>query len=511
MIHQPSFLESLDVACREWQQLLGASGIFRSPETLQHYARTTLPDAPTPAAVVRPEHVSQVAPIVQVASAHGIPLYPISRGRNWGWGDACPVGDGQVILDLSQLNRIVEINEALGYAVLQPGVSQGQLTVELARLNSNWWVDSTAAGPETSMVGNVIERGITREERMAQVCGMEVVLADGTTVRTGFGHYPGSRVTHVARWGVGPSIDGLFSQSNLAIVTELGLWLQPKPAYAERGYFTIPDPSLEEAIDILRPLYLNRILPAQPIFLAPIPGGAPLWFGVVTLQGSQRLVAAYRQELAGLVTEPMRIIFPSPDVAQDAAARTATLAALGLPTIPFFDATLQQTDPLAGPQLSPTRLLAFLGGEAVQHPTTPPTSTDPRDHDYGFYFLWLTSPAIGAEVRGLLDIVKSRLTANAFPPLLSLRFVNGRSIVLVMRIAFDRKRDERRTAARSCYYAILDAAIAAGFPPARMGIDGMDRLDPAGDSYWKLVRRIKRCLDPEQILAPGRYVPPAPE
>ena len=78
-----------------------------------------------------------------------------------------------------------------------------------------------------------------------------------------------------------------------------------------------------------------------------------------------------------------------------------------------------------------------------------------------------------------------------------------------MRIAFDRKREERRAAARACHHAIVDATLAAGYPPARMAIDGMDRLDPAADSYWQVVRRLKRCLDPDGILAPGRYLPPA--
>jgi 4-cresol dehydrogenase (hydroxylating) flavoprotein subunit len=39
----------------------------------------------------------------------------------------------------------------------------------------------------------------------------------------------------------------------------------------------------------------------------------------------------------------------------------------------------------------------------------------------------------------------------------------------------------------------------------------MDPLDPMGDTYWQLVRRLKRCLDPDGILAPGRYLPPEAE
>jgi FAD/FMN-containing dehydrogenase len=118
---------------------------------------------------------------------------------------------------------------------------------------------------------------------------------------------------------------------------------------------------------------------------------------------------------------------------------------------------------------------------------------------------------LGREVRALLDLVRPILATHGCPELMALRFVTGRAIVLVMRIAFDRKREDRRVAARACHHAIIDATLAAGFPPARMAIDGMDRLDPTGDSYWQLVRRLKRCLDPGSILAPGRYLPPAAE
>lgn len=174
--------DSLDAACRTWCDLLGAEAVLRTPDSLQRYGRTTLPSAPAPVAILCPTDAAQLSPILQVAALHRIPLYPISRGKNWGWGDACPPTAGQVILDLSALNRIVEINEELGYVVVQPGVTQGQLVDELARTQSNWWLDCTAAGRDTSLIGNILERRATSEERLALVSGMEVVLADGAVV-----------------------------------------------------------------------------------------------------------------------------------------------------------------------------------------------------------------------------------------------------------------------------------------------------------------------------------------
>ncbi|MDF3041275.1 MAG: FAD-linked oxidase, partial [Thermomicrobiales bacterium] len=375
---------------------------------------------------------------MRVAAAHRVPLYPISRGKNWGWGDACPVTAGQVILDLSALDRIIAVDEELGYAVVQPGVTQGQLAEHLRATGSAWWLDATAAGPDTSVLGNILERGGTRDERFARVCGMVVVLADGSEVRTGYGHYPGSRVTHVARWGIGPSLDGLFSQSNLGVVTALGFWLQPRPAHAELGYYAVPDEALEAAIDALRPFRIRGVIPGQPLQLTPT-GDQPVWLGITTLQGHPQVVAAHREELTAALAPVARVAFPRPEEAADPDARAATLAKLGLPANPFFDNILRRTDPLAAPRMAPEGLLAWLGGPGVQHPTEPPTATDPLDHDYGFYFAWPTCPALGREVRALLDIVRPILAVHNCPQLMALRFVTGREIVLVMRIAFDRK------------------------------------------------------------------------
>ena len=335
-----------------------------------------------------------------------------------------------------------------------------------------------------------------------------------SVVRTGSGHYPGSRVDHAARWGVGPALDGLFSQSNLGIVTELGFWLQPRPASALVGYFTVPDTGLEFGVDLLRPFRIRGVLPVLNLYLVSGRDGAPMWFGIVGVYGSAKAVAVQREELEAACAQPATIAFLSPMDAEDPAARRATLEALGLPSTPFFDELLRGSSGLLtgeAVEFPPDAVLTYLGGAAVQHPTGPPRSIDPLDHDYGFYFLWPTCPALGREVRALLDLVRRPLAAHGFPPLFALKFVNGRAIVLVMRIAFDRKLAERRAAARACYRAIVDATIAAGYPPARMGIDGMDRLDPAGDTYWQLVRRLKGCLDPEGILAPGRYLPPEPQ
>ena len=56
---------------------------------------------------------------------------------------------------------------------------------------------------------------------------MEIVLANGEVLRTGFGHFGTAKAANVYKYGVGPYIDGLFTQSNFGIVTKIGVWLMP--------------------------------------------------------------------------------------------------------------------------------------------------------------------------------------------------------------------------------------------------------------------------------------------
>ena len=75
--------DSLDAACQAWRDLLGADAVLRTTDSLQRYGRTTLPNAPVPVAILCPTDTAQLPPLLQVAALHRIPLYPISRGKNW--------------------------------------------------------------------------------------------------------------------------------------------------------------------------------------------------------------------------------------------------------------------------------------------------------------------------------------------------------------------------------------------------------------------------------------------
>src|SRR4051812_19312311 len=136
--------------------VVGAPYLRDEPAVLERYARSTAARGVRPLAVARPRSAREVAELARIARAHRLALYPVSTGKNWGYGDACAVRGGQVLLDLSRMNRIVEVDPELAYAVIEPGVTQQQLSDFLRAHGIALWADCTGAGPDTSFVGNIL-------------------------------------------------------------------------------------------------------------------------------------------------------------------------------------------------------------------------------------------------------------------------------------------------------------------------------------------------------------------
>jgi 4-cresol dehydrogenase (hydroxylating) len=249
---------------RDLIAIVGREAVLADDASLDTFARTTLPKGTRPAVVVRPDSREQIQQIFQKASAAHCPVFPISRGRNWGYGDACAPKDNNLILDLSRMNRIVEVNTKLAYAVIEPGVTQGQLAEYLEKNNFPLILDGNGAGPDASLIGNIAERGFGHSrygDRFAHVCNFEAVLADGRFVQTGFGAFPKAQAQHVYTWGIGPYWDGLLTQSNFAVITRATIWLMVRPEHVNYVFIGLKDPdAIGSLVDRFRPLYLSGTL-----------------------------------------------------------------------------------------------------------------------------------------------------------------------------------------------------------------------------------------------------------
>ncbi|MFP5393737.1 MAG: FAD-binding oxidoreductase, partial [Gammaproteobacteria bacterium] len=245
-------------------EIVGAAHVHADGASCARYARSTAPRGTVPLAVVAPSCQAEVVDLVKLAARTGTPLYPIATGKNWGYGDACAVGHGQLIVDLSRMNRIVHVDAELAYAVIEPGVTQGQLSAYLHEQGLPLWMDCTGAGPDTSLMGNILERGFGHSpygNRLQHVSGLRVVLANGDVLCTGFGHYPNAQATHLFPYGIGPFLDGLFTQSNFGIATQIGLWLMPQVECVNHFLCTVErHGDIAAVVDALRPLRLDGTL-----------------------------------------------------------------------------------------------------------------------------------------------------------------------------------------------------------------------------------------------------------
>lgn len=79
---------STSEALAAWSRALGTEHVLADDADRSVYARSTLPQGTSPCAILRPGSVAEVQAAVRIANRFRIPLYPISRGRNWGYGDA---------------------------------------------------------------------------------------------------------------------------------------------------------------------------------------------------------------------------------------------------------------------------------------------------------------------------------------------------------------------------------------------------------------------------------------
>lgn len=500
------------------------------------FGRSTDGVARLPAAVVYPEATEEVQLAVRVAGELGVSLYPVSRGCNWGYGDASPPFAGQVVMDLRRMNQILEVNEELGYCVIEPGVTQGQLYDELQRRGGRLWMDATGAGPNASVVGNTLDRGFghTRYgDHFQTACGMRVVLPDGELLDTGFGRYANAKAHRVFPYGVGPFIDGLFAQSNFGVVTRLGLWLQPKPDAFCAFFFSAKDDSdLEALVDRLAPLRRQgliqsalhiandlRVMSARTRYPwdeaageTPLPNrlrdelqsryqlGA--WNGLGALTGSKATVKALRREVKHAL-RGFKTVFL--DDRRLSIARGAMDVAGRLGLGQGLREQLEIVEP-AYNLLKGEPSLEHLKGALWRVRGDVQDGADPLHANAGLIWVSPVLPMTSRHAREVLSIMDPIYQSHGFDHLVTLTMLNERAMVAVTNIAFDARDSGEAGRAKACYHALTGALQQAGYYPYRTGPSGYALLRGDGDRYWGLLSKLKSTLDPNATISPGRYV-----
>jgi 4-cresol dehydrogenase (hydroxylating) len=267
-------------ALAQWRAIVGADWVFSSDEDVALYRDSYSPawgeaDERLASAAVAPASAEEVQKVVQIANRYRIPIYPISTGKNLGYGGSAPVLSGSVVLDLKRMNRILELDESNGTVLVEPGVSYFDLYRYLQEKKSKLWIDCPDPG-WGSVIGNALDRGAgytagSHRNHFESHCGMEVVLPNGELMRTGMGAMANAKTWQQYKSGVGPHIAGLFSQSNYGVVTKMGFWLYPQPEAYLRGLVEVPRRAdLEALIDGVNELENSGTMNGMPRFSSPL-------------------------------------------------------------------------------------------------------------------------------------------------------------------------------------------------------------------------------------------------
>jgi 4-cresol dehydrogenase (hydroxylating) len=527
-----------DAAMTAFRELLGADHVLTGDAALQRYRWDTTPDHPSIPAALRPATVEQVQDIVRIANAHRVHLYPISTGNNWGYGSAQPVTDGAIILDLGRINRILEIDTELAYAVVEPGVTQRQLYQHLEKQKIPLRLSPTGAGPDCSILGNALERGFgigPNGDHFLTQCGMEIVLPSGELLRTGFGHYEGAHATYVYKWGVGPYLDGLFTQSNYGIVTKMGVWLTPEPERFEACYFMCnTDEQLGPVIHALRRLlstgvfqgpinllHRNRVL----IMLDRYPwtemnGRTPLdesvaarlaaekrvgiWNGVGALCGSREQVRAARQTIRRLLKGKVdRLTFLSKRQLRALRMAPGLWSLVLRMNVRELLQTLEASFGMMNGIPSEVALkLAYW-----RHKEPPPTgaSLNPARDRCGLMWFAPIIPMTSEHVARFRQVIEPIFAAHRFETCITFTAVNERCFDCTLPLLYDQTNPEEAKRARACYAELVEACKRHGYVAYRLGLQSMEKETGRDDVFWDVVTQLKNALDPGGILAPGRY------
>jgi 4-cresol dehydrogenase (hydroxylating) len=136
--------------------------------------------------------------------------------------------------------------------------------------------------------------------------------------------------------------------------------------------------------------------------------------------------------------------------------------------------------------------------------TAPPANMDPDRDGCGLMWCSPVAPAEGSHAARLAELSSSILLRHGFEPLLSITLNTDRSIVCVISLTYDREVPGEDERAQRCYGELETALADRGYFPYRLGIQSMERMNGRG-AYDGLLAAIKAFVDPENILAPGRY------
>jgi 4-cresol dehydrogenase (hydroxylating) flavoprotein subunit len=520
-----SFVEAINA----WRLAIGESQVVT--DTARYNVDTSSFAGQIPVAL-RPTSAGQVQEVVKIAQRLSIPIYPISTGHNWGYGTSVPVQSPCAIVDLCLMNKIIEFDEELGVVTLEPGVTQGDLSGYLKSRGLPFMVPVTGAGPSCSIIGNALERGfgITPiTDHFGAVISMKVVLPNGELFESHARAFNAAGVGRAFKWGTGPYLDGLFSQSNLGIVVDASIALQARTERSGALFFILEsNQSVEEATASMRRLLaaaghnigainimsrsrvecmvsgLHKVRGTGTELLGRgLSVSAGSWLGFGSVYGSKEHYRATCRLVRRCLDAYVRQIrvYTSDDI-----RRLRWLNAIAtIVRWPRFTGAIERLDAALNIVDGIPSTFALPLAYAMSGSANDSTDLNPAHDGCGLFWYSPVVPLRDGVVKTFIQFTEQTCSKHGLLAPITLTTLSERCYAGTIPLLFDRMDVNDECRARMCFDELYEKGLALGFVPYRIGSQFMAALAHSGDRVGPLVKAVKCAIDPHLVLGAGRY------
>jgi glycolate oxidase len=464
--------------------LLGADSVLDTPAALAPYREDFTEVEPSdPDLVAMVSTTEQVQAIVRKSAELRVPITPRVYGTNI--GGIALASRGGVIVDLTRMNRVLEVNVEDMYAVIEPGVTQRILKDHLTSHGMKLTLGYSLAPPDTSVFANAMLGGLTNRSlkyghQADSISGLEVVLADGSLMRTGAwaveGIPPYSRVPL-------PDLTGLYVgwQGTTGIATKMAFQLWPLHPLNRRLFFLTYSPAA--TYDAMRGMVRKEVCddigglswPSAKMMMGvkrprPVPAeGEPTFFLYVDLTAEiPEELAAKEKILAGVM----------------AGLKKEGHAFEG----PLDVATLVRVNPAL------SKFAEF------------PTDLEFLTNHGGGGLSWIGTYGPLSRFAAGADTGVAIMERHGFAPLIVSRPMRGGHFgVLRFITTFDKKDAAEVARVRAVNLELLHALTPMGFLMYKTPIWAWRELKPRMDKgMLDTLARVKALMDPDRLFNPGK-------
>lgn len=498
-------VETMNKAIKEFVKILGEENVLIGDEEMVPYKKIMMAvpiEEHMPSLALQASTKEQVIAIVKVCNKYVIPIWTFSTGKNMGYGTAAPAQRGTVILDLHKMNKIIEVNPDLCYAVLEPGVTYQQLFDYIHEKGYKLWLSCPAPSAIASPVGNTMDRGVGYTpygEHFMMQCGMEIVLADGSSFKTGMGGIKGSTSSTVFKWGYGPSLDGIFTQSNYGICVQMGMWLMPEPPAFKPFCITLDTvEEVEKIVEVLRPLRIANIIPNAFTIASTLYEAAGVVSRADYVDGNRAITEAEIEKIkkdTGMGSWNVYAgLYGTPEGNELNWNIIQSVVNANFTNHKFLTSKEMGDDPVFKYRADLMR-----GYMTLQ--------------EFGLYnwrggggSMWFApvSPAEGKHTLNQSALAKKILNKYGFDYVAEF-IVGWRDMHHIIDLLYNRNDPEEMKRAHDCYAELVHEFAAQGYGVYRTSSGFMDLVaETYGPEIRSVFQKIKRALDPKGILAPGK-------